>query len=532
MPVAQSPQHPNAPTPSSHPSPALALLALGLGNLMLAQDLAALNVALPSIERDLNVELTTAQWVVNGYLLVYGMLIVTAGRLADELGRRRVFLIGGAIFALASLLGGFVPSAAWLIGARALMGIGAGLMLPSATGMGYAVLPQRPELAGGLIVGAYAIGMAVGPIVGGGLTEFLGWRWIQFINLPLAALVIAGVWRTVPPEPGRARPDIDYRGIVSLSASLVLLLFAFGQAPQWGWGDARILASLALSAVTLAAFVWFERRAGATALVPGDIVRIRGVWVACVLKLLMAPAYAALVLYLPQIMQKLMGFSPLESGVRMLPMLGAYAVVSFLVGPLTKRIDARFAIAGGMALLALGPFLVSGFSIAAGYGSIVLGMLVMGIGLGLFQPSSMTEAVKSDDQGRKSLAGGLVLMAQWVGGAIGLGLTTTIVASAERAAVDARLAEASLALTAAERAALDRMLAGAETAAQVLQQFDPGIARDLMAIAAEAFAAGVRGGLRVDAGIAAVGVVLAVAMRGKSRRASPRGAGSATRATP
>jgi len=198
---------------------------------MLAQDLASLNVSLASIERDLEINLSTAQWVVNAYLLVYGMLIVTGGRLADELGRRRLFLVGAAIFAVASVLGGLAPNVYWLIGARALMGIGSGLMLPAITGMAYAVVPEeRAELAGGLIVGAYGIGMTIGPIAGGALTEFLGWRWIQFVNLPIALLAMVGVWRAILPDPAVARPTIDYAGIVTLSAGLVSLLFALGQA--------------------------------------------------------------------------------------------------------------------------------------------------------------------------------------------------------------------------------------------------------------------------------------------------------------
>ena len=234
----------------------LALVALGLGSLLLAQDLTALNVALPSIERDLNVDLTTAQWVVNAYLLVYGMLIVTGGRLADELGRRRVFLAGAVIFAGMSLLAGFAPSAPWLIAARALMGIGAGLMLPALTGMDYAALPaQRAELAGGVNVGAYGVGMAIGPMIGGALTEFAGWRWIQFVNVPIAALVMFGVWRTIPSDPRGTHPGIDYAGIVTLSAALVSLLFALDQASSWGWGDWRILLSLALAIVFGAIFV-------------------------------------------------------------------------------------------------------------------------------------------------------------------------------------------------------------------------------------------------------------------------------------
>ena len=515
-----------ARTPSPithHPSPVLALAALGLANLMLAQDLASLNVALPSIERSLNIDLPTAQWIVNAYLLVYGMVVVTGGRLADELGRRRVFLIGVAIFAGASFLAGLAPQAYWLIGARALMGIGSGLMLPAVAGMAYAALPEdRAELAGGLTVGAYGIGMAVGPIVGGALVEYIGWRWIQFVNLPIAALVMLGVWRTVRPTPAGARPRIDYAGIVTLSAGLVALLVALDQVTAWGWTDWRIRLGLGLAVVFLALFVAVERRVGAEALIPGDIIRIRGVALPCVLRALMAPAYVAAVLYLPQIMQKLLGLSPLASGIGMAPMLGTYAVVSFLVGSLAGRLSDRLAIIAGLGGLAIGPFLLSGFSVATGYTGLVLGMAVMGSGLGLFQPASNTIAVEADDRGRKSLASGLVMMFQFVGGAVGLGLTTTVVASAERGAVDQHLAELGVALPAAQRAALNGLLAGTDSAQQVLGQFDPAAAQRLFEIASGAFADGVRSGLRLDAGLAAIAVLLAVfLLKGVPRRARP-----------
>ena len=506
----------------------LALVALGLGYLMLAQDLAALTVALPSIERDLNVDLTTAQWVLNAYMLVIGMLIVTGGRLADELGRRRVILAGGAIFAVTSLLAGLAPNASWLIGARALMGIGSGLMLPAILGMAYIVLPaQKAELASGAMIGTYGAGMALGPIAGGALTEFLSWRWIQFVNLPLAALVMLGVWRTVPDDAGGARPPIDYPGIVTLSTALVALLFALDQARDWGWGDRRIQFSLGLSVVAFVAFLAFERRAGDAALIPGDILRKPMVALTCVVRALMAPAYAASLLYAPQLMQKVLGLTPLQAGVGMLPMLGSYAVVSFLVASFSRPSTTRFEVIAGITALAIGPFLLSAFRADAGYGALAAGLLVTGIGLGLFQPANTTETVRADERGRKGLVIGLILMFQFVGGAVGLGLTTTIVTSSEHAAVDATLAGVAVALPATQRAALDGLLAGTESAQQVLQRFPPGVADELLAIAKEAFAAGVSAGLRLDAGIVAVAVVLAVLGLGGVRlsRHDPPGAG-------
>jgi EmrB/QacA subfamily drug resistance transporter len=497
----------------------LALLALGLANFMVAQDLAALNVSLPSIERDLNVDLSTAQWIVNAYLLVFGMTIVAGGRLADELGRRRILLTGVALFAVTSFLGALAPEASWLIGARALMGIGSGLIVPTVAGMSYAVLPSdRAELAGGISVGSYGLGMAIGPMVGGALTEFLGWRWIQYVNLPLATLVFFGVWLTIRLESPGERPRIDYPGIATLSLGLVALLFALDQGTDWGWSDWRILLSFALAIAFIVSFIAIERRSGEHALIPGEILRIPGVAVPCVLRALMGPAYSAAVLFLPQIMQKLFGYSPFTTGIGMLPMLGTYAVVSFLVGIVAARLNERIAIIVGMACLALGPYLLSRFSIDVGYFGLVLGMVIMGFGLALFQPASNTAAVRADHRGRKSLASGLVLMFQFVGGAIGLGLTTTVVASSERAGVDRHLASIGAAVSPVERSALNSLLAGAETAQQVVQKFGPVEAQQLLQVASDAFADGVRAGFLLDAGLATAGVVLALYFLNRARR--------------
>src|SRR5688500_7541399 len=163
----------------------VALAALGISIVLMAQDFSALNVALPSIERDLDTDLSTVQWVINAYALVFAVLIVTGGRLADQFGRRRVFLTGAAVFAVTSLLAGLAPTPLLLIGARALMGIGAALMWPAVLGMAFAVLPGKAGLAGGLVIGAAGIGQAIGPISGGALTEFLSWRWVQYVNVPL-----------------------------------------------------------------------------------------------------------------------------------------------------------------------------------------------------------------------------------------------------------------------------------------------------------------------------------------------------------
>src|SRR2546429_4550442 len=197
--------------------PVMPLVAMGLGVLILANDFSALNVALPQIEKDFDAQVSTVQWVVNGYALVFGMLIVSGGRIADLFGRRRMFFVGTGIFTVFSIAGGAAQDIDWLIAARCLMGIGGALMWPAILGMTYAVLPEsKAGLAGGLILGAAGLGNAIGPLLGGVLTDELSWRWIFFVNLPIAAFGIAATLYAIKPDVPGERQRIDYRGIATL----------------------------------------------------------------------------------------------------------------------------------------------------------------------------------------------------------------------------------------------------------------------------------------------------------------------------
>src|SRR5262245_882494 len=176
----------------------LGLVAMGLAVLVIANDFTALSVALPAMEAEFGADVTTVQWVINGYALVFGVLIVTGGRLADMFGRRRIFFLGSVIFAVFSLIGGIAPNVWVLLAARGLMGVGGAMMWPAILGMTYAILPaSRAGLAGGFILGAAGLGNALGPLLGGSLTDGLTWRWIFFLNLPIAAFAMLVTWRVV-----------------------------------------------------------------------------------------------------------------------------------------------------------------------------------------------------------------------------------------------------------------------------------------------------------------------------------------------
>ena len=242
----------------------LALGAMAMAVFVIANDFTAMSVALPNIENDFNVDVSSVQWVINIYALVFGVMIVTGGRLADMFGRRRLFFIGAAIFAGFSVLGGAAQNELWLIACRGLMGIGGAMMWPAVLGMTFAILPEeKAGLAGGLILGAAGFGNAAGPLIGGALTEALSWRWILFLNLPIAVIACAVTWRAVSEsraDTGRER--IDYAGITTLAVGLMALLIALDQVTLWGWSDPRILGLLALCVVSLGGFAVAERRAG------------------------------------------------------------------------------------------------------------------------------------------------------------------------------------------------------------------------------------------------------------------------------
>jgi EmrB/QacA subfamily drug resistance transporter len=490
----------------------LALVAMGVAVFIVANDFTALAVALPAIEKRFNTDVSTAQWVINAYALTFGVLIVVGGRLADIFGRKRIFIIGAAVFAAFSLLGGAAQDTGWLIACRALMGIGGAMMWPAILGMTFAALPQsRAGLAGGLILGAAGIGNAVGPMFGGVLTDALSWRWIFFVNLPIAAFGVLATWLAIhqaEPEPAERR--IDYAGVSTLALGLVALLVALDQATDWGWGDPRIVALLAICAVMLVGFGAIERRMGEAALIPRDVIANRNFATACLAVLLISAVFFASLLYLPQFMQKILGYSPLKSGVGLVPMMGTFALTSFVAGPLYGKLGAKPIVSLGCAGIAVGILLLSLVGRNSGYGGLVAGMLVLGVGIGLFYSSITTASVTALDSSRAGLAGGIVYMFQIAGGSVGLGLNTAIFTSRSKSDLNGHLKSVGAAVTETQSDLVHGILAGTASGRQVLGQFSSGVAHRLSSLVRDAFVAGLHTAFSLDAALAVCSLLVAV----------------------
>ncbi len=495
------------------PGTFMALVAMGLGVFVIANDFTALNVALPAIEGDLDVDVGSVQWVINAYALVFGMAIVSGGRIADMFGRRRVFFIGSILFAAFSAVGAAAPDLGVLIAARVGMGVGGALMWPAILGMTFAALPEsKAGLAGGLILGVAGIGNAIGPLIGGVLTEALSWRWIFVLNVPIALFAMFVTWRKVHQPQELADERIDYAGMATISAALVLLLLALDQAVDWGWTDARVVAMLVLSIVLMVTFAVIERRAGERALIPPDVIANRRFRAACLTVLTLSAVFFSAVLYVPQFFEKILDYSTVEAGLGMLPMLAAFAITSFIAGPLYNKVGMRVVVGTGTGMIALGSILLAILiGPDAGFTDVAPGLLAIGIGCGLFYPSVTTAAVTALDAARSSLAGGLVYMFQIAGGAVGLGVSTAIFTSSSESQLgDLVSDETGFALTGHEQAVLHGTLAGTDAAADALAELPARVAAEINRLVADSFAHGVQTTFRVIAVVAIVGFLVAI----------------------
>jgi EmrB/QacA subfamily drug resistance transporter len=489
-----------------------ALAAMCLAVFAIAIDSTALSVALPVIQRDFSVSVSSVQWVINAYGLVFGVLIVVGGRLADTLGRRETFVTGTAMFAVFSALGGAAQSAVWLIAARGLMGVGAALMWPATLGMTYAALPpRRAGLAGGLILGVAGIGNALGPLIGGALTDLASWRWVLFLNVPVALIAAVTTWLKIhQPRIRGAREHIDGLGIAVLSCGCFALLIAMNEGTSLGFDDWRVIVLLGVAAAAAVTFPWLERRQGPRALIPPDVARNRQFIAACVVIALLATGFFASLFYLPQYTQRLLGYSPLQAGLGLLPLMLVYGVVSFAAGTLYNRLGAKLTTATGAGLMTAGLLLLSLVPDGTSYGGLVPGMVVFGAGLGLFFSSATTAGVTALDLSRASLGGGVLHMLQLTAGSVGLGLTTAVFTAAFHSTSSGAVVAGTI--SHAQGHAVNGLLAGSASAPQLAQHQPSG--KVLAHVAREAFLSGMHSGFRVAAALAAAGCLVAIGFVG------------------
>jgi EmrB/QacA subfamily drug resistance transporter len=471
------------------PGTTMALVAVSMAIFAMALDFTALSVALPKMQMDFGVDVATIQWVINAYAIVIGVLIVTGGRVADMFGRRKVFLISSFAFAFFSLVAGIATHEGLLIFGRAAMGIGGAVMWPAALGMTYAILPKsKAGLAGGLIIGVAGLGNACGPILGGTFTDLLSWRWVFFINIPIAIITCLIISRKVKADPPqKSHERIDYLGIVTFSIGVVALLLALTQVTDLGWGDPLVIGLLCLCPVMLVIFAVVEKRIGSHALLPPDVLKNKQFRAACLAILLFSAVFFTALLYIPLFMVNVLGYSPLQAGLGMLPWMAGFAVVSFISGNLYKRLGAKLIISLGGLALCVAPFLFSLIGGNSGYSELLPGMLCMGIGVGMFYSSTTTAAVTALDSSRSSLASGVLYMFQIVGGTVGLGVATTVFSAVSQNHLNS--IDSVEGVGPAQKELLGKVLDGSDSPQALADQDAPFLLHNLFA---EAFTSGMQ----------------------------------------
>ena len=414
----------------------LALAVIATAQLMVVLDSTIVNNALPHIQAALHFSGSGLEWVVNGYTLAFGGLLLLGGRSGDLLGRRRIFIFGILLFSVASLLGGLATSQAWLLCARAAQGVGAAFAAPTALSLIAVTFPEgTPRNRAMAVYAAMSVaGGSVGLIASGLLVNYANWRWVFFVNVPIGALVVLLAPRVLS-ESERRPGNFDLPGAVTASLGLAALVYGLTNAATTSngvshWGDAKVIASLAAAVALLAAFAVIEARTSHP-LLPVRVLRSRDRSGAYLIALFVGTAMFGMFFFLTLFLQDVWGYSALKSGIAYLPIMATVMVMSGVASQLVPRVGARPLLIGGSVTAAGGLFWLSRLTEHSSYAGGMLGpMMVTAAGIGLmFVPMSLVSLTKVAD-GDAGVASSLLNTGQQVGGSIGLAVLGTVAWSA------------------------------------------------------------------------------------------------------
>ncbi|MEU0412334.1 MFS transporter [Streptomyces griseorubiginosus] len=422
------------------------LVVIALAQLMVVLDATIVNIALPSAQQDLGMSDGNRQWVITAYTLAFGGLLLLGGRIADLVGRKRTFVIGLVGFAAASALGGAATGPGMLFAARALQGVFAAVLAPSALSLLTTTFtdPKERGKAFGIYGALAGSGSAIGFIVGGLLTEYLNWRWCLYVNVPIAVIAVIGALALLHDRPGHAGARLDVPGVLLGCGGLVAIVYGFSEAEPRGWSDPLVLGLLAAGVVLLAAFVWWQSRAPMP-LLPLHIVKDRN-RAGCFLTMGLAViGMFGLFLFMTYYLQVVLAYSPVRTGLAFLPMTAAIIVGSTQISArLMNRVAPRMLMVPGMVLAASGMLVLTQMTVDSSYTTEILpALLLMGLGMGLtFMPvfSTATAGVAPQDSGVTSAT---VNTSQQVGGSIGTALLNTIATTSSTAYISAHLTNPS-----------------------------------------------------------------------------------------
>jgi EmrB/QacA subfamily drug resistance transporter len=413
-------------------NPWVILVLVCLAQFMVILDATVVNVALPSIQRDLGLSEANLQWIVNAYTLLFGGFLLLGGRAGDLLGRKRLFLAGVVVFTVASLLDGLATSSGMLIGSRALQGLGAAFISPAALSIISTTFAEGKER--GKALGIWAAiasgGSAVGLVLGGVLTQAFSWPWIFFINVPVGIAAFVLSLRLIPESTDEhAERSFDVAGAVTATGGLMVLVFGIVKAESYGWGSARTIGAFLVAIILLGAFVVIELRSTAP-LVRLSIFRVRSLTAANVVMLLVASGLFAMFFFNSLYIQRVLGYGPLKAGLAFLPFTAGIMVSAGIASQYAAKIGVRVVAGVGMVITTAGLLWLTQIPVHGSYVVDVLApMLLTSLGMGLVFVVLTLVATTGLDDADQGLASGLFNTSQQIGGALGLAILATLAAS-------------------------------------------------------------------------------------------------------
>jgi EmrB/QacA subfamily drug resistance transporter len=395
---------------------------------MIMLDNTVVNVALPSIQRDLHATLSSLEWTVNAYTLTFAVLLVTGGRLGDIFGRRRLFLFGVVVFGLSSFALGLAPNDTVLVAFRAVQGVGAAFMMPATLAIITQAFPAHERgTAIGTWAGVSALALAIGPVLGGFLTQDVSWRAIFFINPPIAVIAVAvTLFATRESRDETVGRTVDFLGIGAITVGLTALVLALVEGNSWHWGSTRIIGLFVVAVLGLVGFVVAELRVRVP-MVDFAFFRTRTSAGVNLVGFIISFAMFAQFFFMTLYMQNVLHLSPLATGVRFLPSTVVIVVMGPLAGRLTDRVGARPLMTLGLVIVAIAIFIQSRITVHSGYGLLLPGFILMGAGMGLVMSPMSTAAMNAVDRSKAGAASGVLSMSRMVGSTFGVAVMGAIV---------------------------------------------------------------------------------------------------------
>jgi EmrB/QacA subfamily drug resistance transporter len=405
------------------------LLAVAFGLFMIMLDNTVVNVALPSIRADLGISISELEWVVNGYALTFGVLLLSGGKLADMLGRRRIFIVGLVIFTASSFFCGFANSAGVLIGARVVQGVGAALMNPATLSIITATFPPRQRgTAIGIWAGVSALALAIGPLFGGAITEHISWSWIFYINVPIGILGILAARIFIDESRDMTEQRLDFPGLATSAIALFALTYGLIKSNERGWGDPLVLGLFAASAVSFAVFVLLERHQRLPML-DLNLFRNRSFASANTVMFLIGLAMFGTFFFVSLFVQNILGYSPIQAGATFLPMTLFIIFVAPIAGKLADKVGPRALMVPGLTLVTASLVLFSLQNESSTFWTLLPALLVGGLGMALAMAPTTAAAMHAVPVDKAGVGSAVINSMRQVGGSVGIAVTGAIVAT-------------------------------------------------------------------------------------------------------